>query len=770
MKSVCYNLVCKAIQVSNPQKIQQESTTLPLPEVSTSTIEIVQKPKIMEYNKFSLKFTNQNLESEFISFMEKGLSASSWLIFAAWNTSIAITGFLCLILVRSLTKMEYSAIHDISMLFLFWIVPWVLFAGIVKFVCRRFSLMRYVSWLAVICNWMTIGAGVFAWFEPRGSPTTPATIFITCIITFHILNYIPFRTTMVSIMGLLFQLISLFVKNEYFEIQECFFTVFSVSICCVVAAYIAYQQEHTNRKQFFESEVLATTNKKLIDQLKNLQRSYGKNAVDLDSPLEKVTNYIRLLMADPEITTGQLEILMKTMEALNSDNLLAPNLDQQPTFLSMDEQQKNWLFSEIVKKNPALLNPKRRKSVQSLACESENEEDCKHSCSKVGTIVQKIHRQLSSPVLKIKEDSDNHSSELEEIITSFDLEETFSDTEDFVPLVSQILQKVDDWNFDIFSFDQSTNGRPLVVLSLFLFRKYALFDNLQIPEEKFMRCINSIQSGYRSDITYHTCVHAADVLHATYYFFSKTQFRDLVTDLDLAALFFAAIIHDVGHGGFNNNFLATTLDEKAIMYNDKSILENHHLTTGFNILMKEENNFLKDFGKNEFKEFRSAVIELVLATDLAKHFEILSLFRAKISNEESKFLPNESKDDQLLLFKIVIKAADVCNSTKAFDLHLNWVHKVLEEFFRQGDEEKRLGLPVSPLMDRETVNLASSQSGFIEFICHPLFEALHKFEPIPVVLEGLESNRTHWLKEIESQKKSSEVSSASDDQEKKHLD
>lgn len=44
----------------------------------------------------------------------------------------------------------------------------------------------------------------------------------------------------------------------------------------------------------------------------------------------------------------------------------------------------------------------------------------------------------------------------------------------------------------------------------------------------------------------------------------------------------------------------------------------------------------------------------------------------------------------------------------------------MEEFFAQGDEEVKLGLPVSPLGDRAKVIPSSSQQGFIEVIVAPL--------------------------------------------------
>lgn len=46
----------------------------------------------------------------------------------------------------------------------------------------------------------------------------------------------------------------------------------------------------------------------------------------------------------------------------------------------------------------------------------------------------------------------------------------------------------------------------------------------------------------------------------------------------------------------------------------------------------------------------------------------------------------------------------------------------MEEFFKQGDKERELGLPYSPLCDRNTTMVAESQIGFIDFILGPTMD------------------------------------------------
>ena len=68
------------------------------------------------------------------------------------------------------------------------------------------------------------------------------------------------------------------------------------------------------------------------------------------------------------------------------------------------------------------------------------------------------------------------------------------------------------------------------------------------------------------------------------------------------------------------------------------------------------------------------------------------------------------------------------------------------QFVIQGDEEKRLGLPVSAIMDRETVVVSKSQIGFLDFFVYPLFEVLSDlvYPYGDFMLENLTKNREYW--------------------------
>jgi 3'5'-cyclic nucleotide phosphodiesterase len=100
------------------------------------------------------------------------------------------------------------------------------------------------------------------------------------------------------------------------------------------------------------------------------------------------------------------------------------------------------------------------------------------------------------------------------------------------------------------------------------------------------------------------------------------------TDLEMLAMYVAASVHDYDHPGVNNNFLVQTRDSRALLYNDRSVLENHHCASAFKIL--QEFNFAIGMDRKTYAYWRGFVVDMVLATDLAHHFSLLTAFKTKV--------------------------------------------------------------------------------------------------------------------------------------------
>lgn len=103
-----------------------------------------------------------------------------------------------------------------------------------------------------------------------------------------------------------------------------------------------------------------------------------------------------------------------------------------------------------------------------------------------------------------------------------------------------------------------------------------------------------------------------------------------IGDLEVLILLTSSICHDLDHPGYNNIYQINAKTELAIRYNDISPLENHHCSVAFRILENEDCNIFKSFTNEDFKTVREGMIRSILATDMARHNEILSQFREMI--------------------------------------------------------------------------------------------------------------------------------------------
>ncbi|XP_078494296.1 uncharacterized protein LOC100175157 isoform X1 [Ciona intestinalis] len=328
----------------------------------------------------------------------------------------------------------------------------------------------------------------------------------------------------------------------------------------------------------------------------------------------------------------------------------------------------------------------------------------------------------------------------------------------FLHYQQKLLESVYKWNFPIFTLAQQTDC-VLSQMAFKLFQDTGLFETFKIPKQEFVQYMRALEEGYRN-IPYHNRIHAADVLHGCWYlstqaipgfhessalFSSDSSDSDSGTGtshnhcqvnnighgslaqaipaLELMSLYLAAAMHDYDHPGRTNAFLVETRHPLAILYNDRSVLENHHASSSWGLLYSDPRfNFLKNLDTAEWKRLRFLVVEAILATDLKKHGEILSQFSVKSQNGL-----NWSADaDRLLVCQMVIKLADIGGPAKQRNLHITWTKAICEEFFIQGDEERELGVPVSPFMDRERPQVAELQRTFINNLIKPIVQSMHK--------------------------------------------
>jgi len=297
-------------------------------------------------------------------------------------------------------------------------------------------------------------------------------------------------------------------------------------------------------------------------------------------------------------------------------------------------------------------------------------------------------------------------------------------------------------HFDVWQWEPN----EMLALLEEMYYELGLVEELQIHPSTLKRFLLRVQENYRNN-PFHNFRHSFCVTQMMYVLIHGCRLPDVLSKRDLCVLLTACVCHDLDHPGYNNTYQINARTELAVRYNDMSPLENHHCAVSFKILSCPECNIFTNLTQEEFKEVRGDMIILILATDMARHAEILDNFRQKIDAFDY------SSEDHLNTLKmILIKACDISNECRPIMVSEGWVDCLMEEYFHQSDKEKRDQLPVAPFMDRDRVTKPSAQIGFIKYVLLPLFEALSKLYPEveQIALEHLRLALTHYERKSEA--------------------
>lgn len=330
---------------------------------------------------------------------------------------------------------------------------------------------------------------------------------------------------------------------------------------------------------------------------------------------------------------------------------------------------------------------------------------------------------------------------------------------DISPRITLAMENDQLWDFDIFELEAATQKRPLIYLGLKTFARFGICEFLQCSEATLRSWFQLIEANYHPCNPYHNSTHAADVLHATAYFLSRDKIKETLDRIDEVAALIAAAIHDVDHPGRTNSFLCNSGSELAVLYNDTAVLESHHAALAFQLTLENDKcNIFKSMERNDYRTLRQSVIDMVLATEMTRHFEHVNKFINSINkpvvvqDDEEASKSQESIDSMLktpenraLIKRMMIKCSDVSNPCRPLDHCIEWAARISEEYFSQTDEEKQLDLPVvMPVFDRNTCSIPKAQISFIDFFITDMFDAWDAFVDLPDLMQHLDDNFKYW--------------------------
>ncbi|XP_077414217.1 3',5'-cyclic-AMP phosphodiesterase 4C isoform X3 [Vanacampus margaritifer] len=365
--------------------------------------------------------------------------------------------------------------------------------------------------------------------------------------------------------------------------------------------------------------------------------------------------------------------------------------------------------------------------------------------------------EIPSPTLRERDKPMCHISGVKKLTHSSSLSNStlprFGVKTEHEDSLARELNDLNKWGLNIFRVAEFSNNRPLSCIMFAIFQERDLLKTFRIPVDTFVTYVMTLEDHYHANVAYHNSLHAADVTQSTHVLLSTPALDAVFTDLEILAAVFAAAIHDVDHPGVSNQFLINTNSELALMYNDESVLENHHLAVGFKLLHEDNCDIFQNLSKRQRQSLRKLVIDMVLATDMSKHMSLLADLKTMVETKKvtsSGVLLLDHYTDRIQVLRNMVHCADLSNPTKPLAVYRQWTERIMQEFFRQGDKERERGMEISPMCDKHTASVEKSQVGFIDYIVHPLWETWGDLvhPDAQDILDTLEDNRDWYQSTI----------------------
>ncbi|XP_066264378.1 dual specificity calcium/calmodulin-dependent 3',5'-cyclic nucleotide phosphodiesterase 1C-like [Branchiostoma lanceolatum] len=205
----------------------------------------------------------------------------------------------------------------------------------------------------------------------------------------------------------------------------------------------------------------------------------------------------------------------------------------------------------------------------------------------------------------------------------------------YPPGVVNLLKNLDDWSFDVFSVNVASNSQALRYVAYEVLKTYDLLVKFKINAGVLFKFLDALESGYgKHNNPYHNQLHAADVTQTTHYLLYSTGLVQWLADVEILAVVLSAAIHDVEHTGETNSFHVMSKSPMALLYNDRAVLENHHISTAFRLMEDDGLNILGNLSNDDFRTLRTLTIDMVLATDMSFHFQQVKQIKSLLSCPE----------------------------------------------------------------------------------------------------------------------------------------
>ncbi|KAF8556827.1 HD-domain/PDEase-like protein [Imleria badia] len=310
----------------------------------------------------------------------------------------------------------------------------------------------------------------------------------------------------------------------------------------------------------------------------------------------------------------------------------------------------------------------------------------------------------------------------------------------------RLIRALDSWHFE----PHKLPDEEVLFCAQILFESLFEIENMQndtgVSLNDISIFLKHLQRLYCGQNSYHNFQHALDVLQACQAFLcaaavvppvsilcrdarpwwpDKRQDRlvSALENMDLFALFIAAIGHDVGHPGFTNMFMKNADAPLSAVFDGKSALEQMHYAILIQVIRHHGLGSLLD-RPNGGQAFRKILAGIVLATDMHVHFEFMKNFRLLVAGKD---FPLSYR--KLLLCQAFIKCADISNPSRPPGVSHYWANALMAEWNCQASLERLWQLPPSVQLSETPLAQVQGQIFFISTFAKPLLDITAKGIP-----------------------------------------
>ena len=296
-------------------------------------------------------------------------------------------------------------------------------------------------------------------------------------------------------------------------------------------------------------------------------------------------------------------------------------------------------------------------------------------------------------------------------------------------------------NVNTFEFDTCSIDECFILKNItgYIFKQLFEKTKFHIDEVCLTNFITLVCENYNQN-HFHNFQHAVNVLQMTYMLLERNELFNKFKPNILFATLLSALCHDVDHPGNTNSYEINSMSKYAKLYNDISVLENHHCTLTFEIM--EHTGLIKLIkDSNQFREIRKTIISCILGTDMSKHNDYLHKLQDFNTDKEEY-----SIEEQIFISSCIVHFADLSNPIKNFDYCFEWSRRISLEFYEQALKEETEGLPSLSFMKvHDTLSMCLTEISFITNISIPTWRLfVSKFKNFEFITEKIENTLSKW--------------------------